>query len=104
MDKKPLVYALLRQVPRGKVTTYKALARTAGTHPRAVAAFMKANKDPAGIPCYRVVKADGRLGGYSAPGGVPAKEALLRKDGVPVTGGSVDMSRFLHRFGPTARG
>ena len=68
--KKELVYSLLKKVPENNVTTYKELAKAAGTHPRAVAVFMKMNKNPEKIPCFRVVRSDGEIGGYSGPGGV----------------------------------
>ncbi len=92
------VYSLLKSVPEGRVTTYSALAKAAATHPRAVAAFMKSNKDPAGIPCYKVVRSDGSLGGYSCPGGVKRKAALIRKEGIPLANGKIDLESRMHRF------
>ena len=98
MDKRELVYSLLRKVPKDKVTTYAELARAAGTHPRAVAAFMKTNKDPEGVPCFRVVRSDGGMGGYSGPGGARKKRELLERQGIPVRNGKLDLERHLHRF------
>ncbi len=96
--KKEKAYAFLRKVPSGKITTYGELAKTAGTHPRAVAIFMKYNKDPKNIPCYKVVRSDGSLGGYSGAGGVRQKIALLEKDGITVKNGRIDLKKHLHRF------
>jgi len=62
--------------------TYKELARRVGK-PRAVRAVANAvgaNPLPISIPCHRVVRSDGGLGGYSAPGGVKKKLALLKKE------------------------
>ncbi|MCX6817390.1 MAG: MGMT family protein [Candidatus Aenigmarchaeota archaeon] len=97
-SKMEIVYSLLRRVPRGKITTYGALAKAAGTHPRAIAMFMKHNPDPVKTPCYKVVRSDGSLGGYSGRGGVKTKAQLLRKDGITLRNGKIDLKRQLHRF------
>jgi O-6-methylguanine DNA methyltransferase len=93
------VFSLLRQVPKGRVATYAGLAKAAGTHHRAVASFMRSNPDPGGTPCFRVVMSDGRLGGYSGPGGTRRKAELLEKDGIEVRDGRVDLRKHLHAFG-----
>ena len=92
------VYSLLGKVPRGKITTYGELAEAAGTHPRAVAVFMKTNPDPMRTPCYKVIRSDGAIGGYSGPGGAKRKIALLEADGIAVKNGRVDVKKRLHRF------
>lgn len=92
------VYSLLRKVPRGKVTTYGELSKASGFHPRTIGMLMARNKDPVGAPCYRVVRSDGSLGGYSAGGGVAAKISLLRKDGIEVKNDRIDLSKYLHLF------
>ncbi len=89
MEKADAVYALLRKIPKGKVATYKSIADALGMHPRAVAAALKMNKDPAYFPCYKVVHADGLLGGYSCEGGVKLKEELLRRDGIVIEKGKI---------------
>lgn len=92
------VYRLLRKVPEGKVTTYKELARAAKTHPRAVGMLMRLNKDPLNIPCYKVVRSDGSLGGYSPDRGIQEKKRLLEEDGVEVKNSKVDLKKHLHTF------
>lgn len=92
------VYAFLRKVPRGKITTYGALAKAAGTHPRAVAMFMKHNPHPVKTPCYKVIRSNGALGGYSGRGGVKTKVALLKKDGISFKNGKIDVKNHRHRF------
>ncbi len=75
-------YALTR-IPRGKTVTYKELAQMAG-HPMAVRAVANAvgkNPLPPQIPCHRVIRSDGTIGGYSAPGGVERKLELLHAEG-----------------------
>jgi O-6-methylguanine DNA methyltransferase len=96
--RKSKVYALLKSVPEGKVTTYKELAKAACLHPRAVGIFMKMNEDPVNIPCYKVIRSDGSLGGYSGAGGIRKKIALLRKDGVEVKNDRIDLKKHLHIF------
>jgi methylated-DNA-[protein]-cysteine S-methyltransferase len=68
-----------RQIPYGATITYTQLAARAG-YPgaaRAVGNCMAGNRVPLLIPCHRVVASGGRLGGYSAPGGVRTKRRLL---------------------------
>ncbi len=71
---------VVRKIPRGKTMTYKAVAEKAGNPKaaRAVARVMAANFDPE-IPCHRVVRTDGGLGGYNR-GGVEAKKKILASE------------------------
>ena len=73
------VYDALRQVPPGAVVTYGELAGAVGSPgaARAVGGVMAHNPLPLLVPCHRVVAAGGRLGGFSAPGGVRTKSELL---------------------------
>lgn len=88
------IYAALRRVPRGRVTTYAALAKAVGK-PRAVRAVGNAlNKNPYApkVPCHRVVRSDGALGGFASG---PAKKAgMLRSEGVEIKKGKIDLRRF----------
>lgn len=98
MSKRELVYDLLNKVPKNRVTTYMELAKAAGTHPRAVAVFMRTNHDPVKVPCFRVVRSSGEIGGYSAEGGIRKKAELLKRDGINISGGKIDLDKYLHRF------
>lgn len=72
------VLGRLREIPYGTTRSYAAVAASAG-HPRAVRAVGSAcatNPVPIVVPCHRVVRSDGRVGGYL--GGPEAKEFLLR--------------------------
>jgi len=73
------VYEVAKLVPKGRVTTYGAIARALGdvTLARAVGQAMGANPIPLIIPCHRVVGSDGKTGGFSSPGGVTAKMRML---------------------------
>lgn len=76
-------YALLEQVPAGKVTTYKALAEALGTRAyQAVGRAMNRNPNPVVVPCHRVVNQNGELGGYAF--GMTRKIELLRQEGIEI--------------------
>ncbi len=92
------VYSILKRIPKGKVTTYLELAKFAGLHPRVIGTVMRKNKDPVNIPCYKVVRSDGSIGGYSAKGGTKTKIKLLKKDGVTIKNGKINLRLHLHRF------
>jgi len=92
------VYILLIKIPKGKVSTYKAVSQATGIHPRAVSRILHANKEPEKYPCYKIVKSDGRLGGYGGPGGVKRKKELLERDGIEIMNGKVDLKKYLHIF------
>lgn len=70
------VFAVVRAIPKGKTMTYGEVAKQAGNPcaARAVGAIMRTNYDR-DIPCHRVVKSDGTLGGYNR--GVEKKQLLL---------------------------
>ena len=75
------VEAVVRKIPKGKTMAYGEVAAAAGRPgaARAVGAIMASNKDKT-VPCHRVIRADGNLGGYNSING-PSKEALLRQEG-----------------------
>ena len=82
------IYRALRAVPRGQTTTYGALARAVDTPgaARAVGMAMGRNPWPVIVPCHRVLAANEKMGGFSAPGGTITKERLLALEGVAVGG------------------
>lgn len=73
------VLAACRQIPCGQTLTYTQLAKLADKSKaiRAVATAVANNPIPLIIPCHRVIRTDGGLGGFSAPGGVKTKKRLL---------------------------
>lgn len=81
---------LLLQIPKGKVTTYHALAVALGDEvaARAVGQIMAQNDQPDKYPCYKVVHSSGEVGAYSA-GGPAAKAAKLRAEGIEIRDGRV---------------
>lgn len=77
------VYEATRAVPAGRTTTYGAVAATIGDSggARAVGQALGRNPWPILVPCHRVTGADGRMGGFSAPGGAVTKRRLLDLEG-----------------------
>ena len=76
------VWKEITNIPKGKTKTYKEIAINIG-HPnsaRAVANACARNPHPILIPCHRVVRSDGKIGGYSGPGGASQKKKLLQKE------------------------
>lgn len=99
------VYKVCKKVPKGKVTTYGAIAKKLGCKAyRAVGRAM--NKNPNGllncqdknmVPCHRVVASSGHLHGFAH--GLKAKARLLRKEGIKVKNNRiVDFDKVLFRF------
>ncbi len=81
----------------GKVSTYGAIAKAMGVPraARAVRQALGANPNPIVVPCHRVVRTDGTLGGYSGGQGPATKAKLLAREGVEVSSGRVDLRRYL---------
>lgn len=79
MDFKIRVLNVVAKIPKGKTMTYKEVARMAGRPKafRAVGNILNKNYDPA-IPCHRVVRADGTIGGYNR--GTKKKKTLLARE------------------------
>ena len=77
------VWKYLKTIPKGKVKTYKevAIGINSPKSARAVANACAMNPYAPLIPCHRVIRSDGGLGGYSGPGGVKTKKSLLKKEG-----------------------
>ena len=79
------VYEATRAIPRGATRTYGEIAAALGDPgaARAVGQALGRNPFPVVIPCHRVLAADGRPGGFSAPGGVRTKLRMLAIEGAP---------------------
>jgi len=76
------VWNYLKKIPRGKVKSYLDVAKAIGKPKafRAVANAVGKNPYPPLIPCHRVIRSDGSLGGYSGKGGIHEKRRLLSKE------------------------
>jgi O-6-methylguanine DNA methyltransferase len=83
MNFKKRVLKVVRRIKKGKVLTYKEVAKHAG-NPRAfrvVGNVLNKNKNPK-IPCHRVIRRDGTIGGFNK--GIKRKASLLQKEGVVI--------------------
>lgn len=91
-----MVYNIVRQIPKGKVTNYGTIARLVGrpNSSRIVGYALHSNPDNSVIPCHRVVMKDGSLAASFAFGGIDAQKAMLEAEGVMVIDYKVDMSKY----------
>lgn len=90
------IYAVVRQIPRGRVATYGQVAALAGNPrwSRVVGYALHVNPDPAHIPCYRVVNRFGHVSDAFAFGGGNRQIELLEAEGVPCHDGVVDLGTY----------
>ena len=87
------VYEVMIRIPFGQIRTYQWLAEKVG-NPKALRAVGGANANnhwPIAIPCHRIVGSDGRLTGFSAPGGLDLKAQLLKLEGIPTENHKVSL-------------
>jgi len=86
MELKQKVFKEVCKIPKGKTITYKQIAKAAGTHSRAVAKILSTNPHPIKVPCHRVIRSDGKPGGYTYKGKRKDKMKirLLKKEGVKI--------------------
>ncbi len=97
LDKK--IYKKLLEVPKGKITTYGELAKAVGLKngQRAIGKIMNKNPYPVIIPCHRVVRSDGNIGGYAY--GEEIKSNMLTREGIVIKNGKIyDLENKIYRF------
>lgn len=77
------VLKVVAKIPKGDTLTYKQVAQLAGNPEaaRAVGAIMRTNYDPA-IPCHRVIRSDGELGGYNRGGTTKKRKRLIEEGAI----------------------
>ena len=93
------IYKKLLQVPSGRITTYAELSRSIGLEhgQRLIGQVMKKNPFPVIVPCHRVVKSDGTVGGYAY--GSERKKHMLSKEGLKINNDKIsDFKKNLFRF------
>lgn len=98
MDKMREMQLLLAKIPKGKVSTYGSLARKLKIHPRYAGRLLSRNTDGVRYPCYKIIRSDGSLGGYTSKHGVRDKIRKLRKDGIEIRKNRIDLIRYLFTF------
>lgn len=95
------VYELMTRIPKGKVTTYGELAKAlGGPHfSRAVGNAVRDNPFAPTVPCHRVIRSSGEIGGFcgeTSGENVERKTKMLREEGVSVNNaGRIDLKRYL---------
>lgn len=93
------VYELTKKIPKGKVSTYGEIARALNTKAyRAVGQALRCNPHAPIVPCHRVVKNSGELGGFNGEMNSEKKIALLRSEGVEVVNGKIDLAKFFQKL------
>lgn len=99
MNLEKKVYKKLLEVPEGKITTYGELSKAVGLKngQRVIGQIMKKNQFPVIIPCHRVVKSDGKIGGYAY--GNQVKSKMLTLEGIQIHDGKIqDFKKRMYRF------
>lgn len=78
------VWLACASIPRGQTRTYGWIAKEIGSPKasRAIGQALAGNPFAPVIPCHRVIRSDGRIGGFSAPGGIRVKKLLLEKENI----------------------
>jgi len=96
------VYDLCKKIPKGKLSTYKLIAKKLNTNAyRAIGQILKHNKDPIKIPCYKIVKNNGEISGYNGNNrkNISKKIKLLGKDGIIIKNNKVlNFEKLLYKF------
>ena len=93
------VYRKLISVPPGKITTYSELAKSVGLKngQRQIGQIMKNNPFPVIVPCHRVVKSNGTIGGYAF--GIRIKANMLSNEGIKISRGKIlDYKKMMFYF------
>ncbi len=93
------VYKKLLEVPKGKITTYGELAKVIGLKngQRVIGKIMNKNPYPVIVPCHRVIKSDGKIGGYAW--GEKVKAKMLLNEGIKIKNGKIlDVEKSIYRF------
>jgi methylated-DNA-protein-cysteine methyltransferase-like protein len=95
MNSRQRTYYVTSQIPKGKVLTYKTLARLAKvSNPRLIGLYLHRNEDPT-VPCYRVVNSAGKVAKTYAFGGGDIQKQKLEKDGIVFTKNKINLNTFL---------
>lgn len=91
------VWALCSRIPRGRVTTYAAIAHALGTKAyRAVGGALNRNPYAPDVPCHRVIGSDGKLVGFA--GGIKNKARMLTDEGADVSNNRVNTTKMFYKF------
>lgn len=89
------IYKEVKKIPRGKTKSYKDIARKLKTSPRAIAKILSKNQNPIKIPCHRVIRSNGKIGGYTFKGkfNPEMKIRLLKKEGIKIKNNKINLEK-----------
>ncbi len=89
-----LVYRLVSSIPEGKISTYKDIAVAVGMPKasRLIGKILNRNPNPIVVPCHRVVRSNGSIGGYRF--GTKMKAELLKKEGIVINESNMKIMDF----------
>jgi len=94
---KKKVYKLCKQIPKGKVSTYKGIADKLNSKAyRAVGTALNKNPYAPEVPCHRVINSNGNIGGFAS--GKKNKIKLLKKEGIEIQNNKLALKKYLHKF------
>lgn len=90
------VYAVVKKIPKGKVATYRQVAKLSGIKsPRVVGSILHKNIDPINIPCHRVVNMKGKLATSYAFGGIIEQKKKLQQEGIEMANNLIDLRKYV---------
>ena len=96
------VYEKCSQIPAGKVSTYGKIADALNSSPRAVGQALKCNPYAPKVPCHRVVRSDGNIGGFMGETSgkeIEKKIAMLKEEGIKINSSKIlEFEKVLHLF------
>ncbi|MBD3229354.1 MAG: methylated-DNA--[protein]-cysteine S-methyltransferase [Candidatus Lokiarchaeota archaeon] len=89
------VFKITQRIPKGQVATYGQIARIMGNkyYARAVGNALNKNAYPITIPCHRVIKSNGEIGGFAS--GSEKKIELLKMENIPIKDNLINLSKYL---------
>lgn len=92
---RPVVFSLIKQIPKGYVSTYKAVAQAGNINARQVGRILHTNTNPEIYPCHRVVHSDGSTATGFAFGGPGKQQEFLEGEGLVFKSNKVVLKQFL---------
>lgn len=94
-DLRPLVFKYIQDMPKWKVTTYKAIGDIFEVHPRKIGKIVKDNRELEKVPCYKVLENENKIGFYNGKDGIHGKVNLIKAEWIEVINGKIDKKYFL---------
>ena len=87
------VFEIVKKIPRGEVSTYGEIARKLNSGARAVGNALNKSPGMPLVPCHRIIRSDGRVGGFAF--GMEKKIEMLKEEGIEIIKGKIDLDKYL---------